>query len=113
MSQHRPPNPSHLSLSLVALLTMLGVQCVDDETQLPAAIDAVAKGVTAGTALVTVSGGNALTRRLLCEATRLEHRAISLLVEDVEPEKAEDVAVTAVLSGRTDLVAAPNGEAGS
>jgi anthraniloyl-CoA monooxygenase len=83
------------------------VAAPDTEDQLPAAVVAVAKGVAAGTALVAVGGGTALTRRLLCEAARLEHGAVSLLVEEVDPARAEDVAVTAVLSGRTDLVGAP------
>jgi anthraniloyl-CoA monooxygenase len=85
----------------------LWVAAPDSEDQLPPALDAVAKGVAAGTALVAVGGGTALTRRLLCEAARLEHRAVSLLVEEVDPGLAPDVAVTAVLSGRTDLVSAP------
>ncbi|MGY1636912.1 FAD-dependent monooxygenase [Geodermatophilus sp. SYSU D00742] len=91
----------------------LWVAAPDSEDRLPAALDAVAKGVAAGTALVAVGGGTALTRRLLCEAARLEHRAVSLLVEEVDPGLASDVAVTAVLSGRTDLVGAPVEEVGS
>ncbi len=74
---------------------------------MPTAVDAVAKGAAAGAALVAVGGGTALTRRLLCEAARLEHGTASLLVEEVDPALARDVAVTAVLSGRTDLVSAP------
>ena len=85
----------------------LWIAAPDTEEQLPAALDAAAKGVAAGTALVAVGGGTALTRRLICEAARLEHGAVSLLVEEVDPGVAEDVAVTAVLSGRTDLVSAP------
>jgi anthraniloyl-CoA monooxygenase len=64
---------------------------------------------------VVIGGGTALTRRLLCEAARLEHGAVSLLVEEadtgLDAGLAADVAVTAVLSGRTDLVSFP--EAGS
>jgi anthraniloyl-CoA monooxygenase len=78
----------------------LWVDAPDAEADLPPALEAVAKGVAAGAALVAVGGGTPLTRRLLCEAARLEHGAVSLLVEDAEP----DVALTAVLSGRTDLV---------
>jgi 2-polyprenyl-6-methoxyphenol hydroxylase-like FAD-dependent oxidoreductase len=85
----------------------LWVTAPDTEDQLPPALDAVARGVAAGTALVAVGGGSALTRRLLCEAARLEHGAVSLLVEEVDPDMATDVAVTAVVSGRTDLVSAP------
>ena len=85
----------------------LWVIAPDSEDQMPTAVDAVAKGTAAGTALVAVAGGTALTRRLLCEAARLEHGTASLLVEEVDPALARDVAVTAVLSGRTDLVSAP------
>jgi anthraniloyl-CoA monooxygenase len=88
----------------------LQVTAPEREDELSAALDAVAGGVAAGAALVAVDGGTALTRRLLCEAARLEHGAVSLLVEDVEPARAEDVAVTAVLSGRTDLVGIPAGQ---
>lgn len=88
----------------------LQVTAPDREDQLPAAVDAAAEGVAAGAAVVAVGGGTALTRRLLCEATRLEHGAVSLLVEEVDPDRAEDVAVTAVLSGRTDLFGTPTGE---
>ncbi|RFU21961.1 FAD-dependent monooxygenase [Geodermatophilus marinus] len=90
----------------------LQVAAPDREDGLLAALDAVAKGVAAGTALVAAGGGTALTRRLLCEAARLEHGAVSLLVEEVDPGSARDVAVTAVVSGRTDLVSAPAEEAG-
>jgi len=89
----------------------LRVAAPDTESELASALDAVAKGLAAGTALVATAGGTALTRRLLCEAARLEHGAVSLLVEEVDPAVAEDVAVTAVLSGRTDLVSAPAEEA--
>jgi anthraniloyl-CoA monooxygenase len=86
---------------------VLRVAAPDTEDQMPAALDVVAKGVAAGAVLVAVGVGTALTRRLLCEAARLEHGAISLLVEEAGPGLATDVAVTAVLSGRTDLVSAP------
>jgi len=86
----------------------LRVVAPETEADMPGALDAVAKGVAAGADLVSVDGGTALTRRLLCEAARLEHGAVSLLVEQVEPDvaadAAADIAVTAVLSGRTDLV---------
>ena len=85
----------------------LQVTAPDRDDDLSAALDTVAAGVAAGAALVAVCGGTALTRRLVCEAARLEHGAVSLLLEAVEPARAEDVAVTAVLSGRTDLVGIP------
>jgi anthraniloyl-CoA monooxygenase len=74
------------------------------EAELPAALDLIGKAVAAGSSLVAVGGGTTFTRRLLCEAARLEHGTISLLVEDTGPDRADDVAVTAVLSGRADLV---------
>jgi salicyloyl-CoA 5-hydroxylase len=49
---------------------------------------------------VAVDGGTALTRRLVCEAARLDHGAVTMLVED----GSTDTARTAILSGRTDLV---------
>lgn len=82
----------------------LWVEAPDTEDRLPRAKDALEAGVTAGASLVAVGGGTALTRRLLCEVARLERGAVTLLVEDVDPARATDTAVTAVLSGRTDLV---------
>jgi salicyloyl-CoA 5-hydroxylase len=90
----------------------LRVTAPDTEAGLPSALDATAKGVAAGAALVAVGGGTALTRRLLTEAARLEHGAVSLLVDDTEPSRFSDVAETAILSGRTDLVGAPTGLGG-
>ncbi|WP_448616425.1 FAD-dependent monooxygenase [Modestobacter sp. URMC 112] len=89
-----------------------GVQVAapDTEDALPPVLDTVAKAAAAGTSLVAVGGGTPLTRRLLCEAARLEHATVALLVEEADPAAADDVAVTAVLSGRTDLVSAPAGE---
>jgi anthraniloyl-CoA monooxygenase len=52
-----------------------------------------------------VADGTPLTRRLVCEAARLDHGAVTLLVEDgYEDSVFEDLARTAVLSGRADLV---------
>lgn len=86
----------------------LGILAPDDEDRLPTALDAVAKGVKAGAALVAVGGGTALSRRLVSEAARLELGATTLLVEPHRPAGGaheDDVATTAVLSGRADLVA--------
>ncbi len=82
----------------------LWVDAPESEAELPAALDLIGKAVAAGSSLVAVGGGTTLTRRLLCEVARLERAAISLLVEDVDPDRADDVAVTAVLAGRADLV---------
>ena len=87
----------------------LWVSAPDTEAGLDATSDAVARGLAAGACLVAVSGGTPLTRRLACEAARLEHGAVTLLVEDGgdDPARAQDAALTAVLSGRTDLVGRP------
>lgn len=77
------------------------IEAPEREADLPPALDAVARAAAAGTALVAVGGGSVLTRRLVCEAARLQHGIVSLLVEDADA----DSALTAVLSGRTDLVA--------
>ena len=82
----------------------LWVSAPEREDDLPGALEAVATGVAAGSALVAVGSGTALTRRLVCEAARFEHGAVALLVEEHDP----DAAVTAVLSGRADLVSAPS-----
>jgi anthraniloyl-CoA monooxygenase len=65
----------------------------------------VATGLAAGAALVAIGQGTALTRRLLGEAVRLDHGAVTMLVEEgTEAGALEDRARTAVLSGRADLV---------
>ena len=75
------------------------------EAGLDQAQDEVARAVATGACLVAVGGGTALTRRLVCEAARLEHGAVTMLVEDGSQDSVfEDRARTAVLSGRTDLV---------
>ena len=75
-----------------------------DEVGLPAALQQLADLALTGPPLVAVRGGTAHTRTLLTEQARLEHGIPALLVDD-----DLDRAVTAVLSGRTDLVAAPSG----
>ena len=77
----------------------------DTEDGLGHAQQAAARALAAGACLVAVAGGTPLTRRLVCEAARLEQGAMTLLVEDGSEDSAfEDRARTAVLSGRTDLV---------
>ena len=67
--------------------------------------EAAARALAAGACLVAVGDGTPLTRRLVCEAARLEHGAMTLLVEDGSEDSASRTrARTAVLSGRTDLV---------
>jgi 2-polyprenyl-6-methoxyphenol hydroxylase-like FAD-dependent oxidoreductase len=89
----------------------LRVAAPDTEAELPGALDEVAKGVASGASLVAATGGTPLTRRLICEATRLEHGTAALLVEHgIDLARTDDVAVTAVLSGRCDLVAFPKAQ---
>jgi 2-polyprenyl-6-methoxyphenol hydroxylase-like FAD-dependent oxidoreductase len=87
----------------------LWVEAPVTEGGLDATSDTVARGLAAGACLVAVGGGTSLTRRLACEVARLEHGAVTLLVEDGgdDPARAQDAALTAVLSGRADLVGRP------
>jgi len=81
------------------------VSAPDTEDGLGHAQQAAARALAAGACLVAVAGGTPLTRRLVCEAARLEQGAVTLLVEDGSEDSVfEDRARTAVLSGRTDLV---------
>jgi anthraniloyl-CoA monooxygenase len=73
-----------------------------DEADLPTALAALAALADADPAFVAVHGGSALTRLLVCEQARMQHKVPALLVE---PDTDHDRAVTAVLSGRADLVA--------
>ncbi|MGH3149588.1 MAG: FAD-dependent monooxygenase, partial [Streptosporangiaceae bacterium] len=79
------------------------IDAPDTEAGLEAAEAAVARGLAAGACLVAVGGGTRLTRRLVGETARLGHGALTMLVEDAGAG-LEDTAVTAVLSGRADLV---------
>jgi len=74
------------------------------EAGLPAAYTRLAKLAGDQPAVVAVFGGTALTRTLLCEQVRMEHGIPALLVEETLDT---DLAVTAVLSGRADLIGAP------
>ena len=86
------------------------ISAPDTEAGLGQAQDAVARARAAGACLVAVADGTPLTRRLVCEAARLDHGAVTMLVEDgsedsfFEDSAFEDRARTAILSGRTDLV---------
>ena len=83
----------------------LWVNAPDTEDGLGQAEQSVAAGLAAGAALVAIGQGTALTRRLLGEAVRLDHGAVTMLVEEgTEASALEDRARTAVLSGRADLV---------
>ncbi len=74
-----------------------------DEADLDQVSHAILMGLRAGASLVVVTGGTSFTRRLLTEKFRLEERTITVLVEECD----DDIASTAILSGRTDLVASP------
>ena len=84
----------------------------DAEEDLPAAFAALAEHARRGPVLIAVHGGTALTRTLLCEQARM-HEGIPALLCDPgcdpapDPESNRDLAVTAVLSGRADLVGVP------
>jgi anthraniloyl-CoA monooxygenase len=84
------------------------ISAPDTEDGIGRADDAVARALAAGACLVAVGDGTPLTRRLVCEAARLDRGAVTVLVEDV-PAGADtaDIARTAVLSGRADLVGVP------
>jgi anthraniloyl-CoA monooxygenase len=75
------------------------------EANLLPALEAVRTAAKAGAALVAVRAGTPLTRRLICEEARLRHSTPALLIEDGDTDM--DTATTAVLSGRADLIAAP------
>ncbi|WP_155057613.1 FAD-dependent monooxygenase [Streptomyces blattellae] len=79
------------------------VTAPDDESGLAAAYERLA-GLAAGEPLlIAVHGGTPYTRALLTERTRLRHGLPALLIDDTLDL---DRALTAVLSGRTDLVGA-------
>ncbi len=88
------PGSGHWAVRVTAPDTEAGVERVLEEA---------AHGLAAGACLVAVDGGTPFTRRLISEAARLEHGAVTMLVEN----GTEDTARTAVLSGRTDLVGVP------
>ena len=79
------------------------VTAPDTEAGVERAIEEAARGLAAGACLVAVDGGTSLTRPLISEAARLEHGAVTMLIEDAH----EDTALTAVLSGRADLMGVP------
>jgi 2-polyprenyl-6-methoxyphenol hydroxylase-like FAD-dependent oxidoreductase len=74
------------------------------EAGLPAVYAILADVARHDPALIAVHGGTPLTRTLLCEQIRMQHRVPALLVED---NLDEDLAITTVLAGRADLVGAP------
>jgi anthraniloyl-CoA monooxygenase len=86
----------------------LRITAPDTEDGLGPAEAAVIRGLAAGACLVAVDGGTSFTRRLISETARLEHGAVTMLIEDADENPAfEDRALTAVLSGRADLMGMP------
>jgi anthraniloyl-CoA monooxygenase len=82
--------------------TGVRVRAPEDEGGMGAVRDRVCALAAAGAAFVVVEGGTAFTRTLVCEEVRMRHGLPAVLVD---PDLTEDAAVTAVLSGRADLVA--------
>jgi hypothetical protein len=81
-----------------------------DEAGLPGAVTELEAGIGAGASVVAVSGGSPVTRILLCEEARMVRGTPALLVDDsLRPAQA----ATLVLSGRADLVGAPDAVAES
>ena len=76
------------------------------EADLPAVFTAIGQLARHRPTLVAVHGGTPLTRTLVCERARLLAGIPALLIDD---NLDTDRAVTAVLSGRADLVGAPAG----
>jgi len=79
------------------------IEAPADEAGLPAALTQLRRAVAAGAELVAVHSGAPVPRTLLCEEARLVHGRPAVLVD---PSLDRDGALTAVLSGRTDLVVA-------
>lgn len=104
-SSERPPRQAVSGLTDVAWIA-----APDTESGLPPVLARVGEAARAGAALVAVHDGTAFTRTLVCEEARLVHGCASLLVD---PGLDRDRALTAVLSGRTDLVGADAGTVAS
>jgi 2-polyprenyl-6-methoxyphenol hydroxylase-like FAD-dependent oxidoreductase len=77
------------------------IEASQAEAGLAAALAQVRDAAMAGARLVAVHGGAAFTRTLVCEEARLVHGCAAVLVD---PDLDADRALTAVLSGRADLV---------
>jgi len=91
------PDPAHP-------LWALYVEAPEDEHTLPDVVAGVRRHAAHRPALVAVHSGTALTRALIAEDARLTLHLPTLLIE---PNADADRMHTLVLSGRTDLVAAP------
>jgi 2-polyprenyl-6-methoxyphenol hydroxylase-like FAD-dependent oxidoreductase len=78
------------------------VDAPDDESHLAKAAHSLPDG-----GAVVISGGTALTRVLLSEEARLRRGLVSVVVDDLSDAAIE----TALLAGRADAVARPQGEA--
>lgn len=81
------------------------VAAPDDESGLPAVFARLAELASdENVVLAAVHGGTPLTRTLVCEQSRMAEGLPALLIE---PDTDRDRALTAVLSGRADLVGSP------
>jgi anthraniloyl-CoA monooxygenase len=81
------------------------VAAPDDESGLPVVFATLAElARDDDVVLAAVHGGTPLTRTLVCEQARMAERLPALLIE---PDADRDRALTAVLSGRADLVGSP------
>jgi anthraniloyl-CoA monooxygenase len=99
----RVAGAAELSLSSAPLTGPWGavIEAPESEEDLPAVYEKLATTAAAVPVLVAVHGGTPLTRTLVCERARMVERIPALLVD---PRIDRDKAVTAVLSGRADLV---------
>lgn len=84
------------------------IQAPDTEGGLPSVTARLTELAEARPVLAAVHGGTPLTRVLLCEHARLRLGLPALLID---PGLGRDEAVTALLSGRADLVGVPAGTA--
>jgi len=86
----------------------LRLRAPDDEDGLPEAFARLTEHVAGSPVLVAVYGGTEFTRTLVCERARMHHRVPALHCEPAgtgaDADVVRDRALTAVLSGRADLV---------
>jgi 2-polyprenyl-6-methoxyphenol hydroxylase-like FAD-dependent oxidoreductase len=94
---------TELPLSRSALTGAWGavIAAPESEADLSTTYEELAATATDGPVLVAVHGGTPLTRTLVCERARMVEEIPALLVD---PGVDRDLALTAVLSGRADLV---------
>lgn len=79
------------------------VTAPEQETGLAQTFESLRAAKADDAVLAAVQGGTALTRRLVSEESRMALQLPSLIIE---PDASADAALTAVLSGRCDLIGA-------